>query len=541
MTLDERIDRLFPEAGSIPPEHRLEGELVQQEYLVDGTLRRWEGPLGEAHSPVWLAGPAGLAPKVVGRFPLLGAAEAGAALEAAARAYGQGRGRWPTMAVAERIAHVQEFLNRFRSRRAEVVRLLMWEVGKSYEDSCREFDRTAAYIADTVEALKDLDRNSSRLVIKEGIIGQIRRGPLGVVLCMGPFNYPLNETFTTLIPALIMGNTLVFKPPRLGVLLYRPLLEAFRDCFPPGVVNTVYGEGRKVVGPLMASGRVDVLAFIGSAQAADALKKAHPAPHRLRGVLGMGAKNPAIVLADADLDLAVRECILGALSFNGQRCTALKILFVQRSIAADFVERFAAAIAALPFGMPWEPGVVLTPLPEAGKPAYLAELVVDAVARGAAVRNPGGGRSRHSFFYPALLYPVTEKMRLYSEEQFGPVVPVVPFDDIEEPIRYVVESGFGQQLSLFGSDPATLAPLIDPLVNQVCRVNINSQCQRGPDVFPFTGRKGSAEGTLSVSDALRAFSIRTLVAAKEGELNKHLIRTITREGSSNFLSTDFLL
>lgn len=538
--LPQRIDQIFPTATQIPDPYRLP-KLEQDEYLINGELRHWPGPYGEAHSAVWLEGPQGASPAVIGHYPLLNEAEALAALAAARDAYGQGRGPWPTMAVADRIRHVQAFLGRFREVRDAVVRLVMWEVGKSAEDAGKEFDRTATYIVDTIEALKDLDRSSSRLVIEEGIIAQTRRGPLGVVLCMGPFNYPLNETFTTLIPALIMGNTVVLKPPRLGILLYRPLLEAFRDCFPPGVINTVYGEGRKVLGPLMATGEVDILAFIGSARAADALKKAHPAPHRLRGVLGMGAKNPAIILADADLDLAVKECLLGSLSFNGQRCTALKILFVQRAIAAPFVERLAAAIAALPFGMPWQPGVALTPLPEAGKPAYLSELVADAVAQGAKVCNEAGGRSRHSFFYPALVYPVTPSMRLYDEEQFGPVIPVVPFDSVEEPIRYVVESNFGQQLSLFGSDPETLAPLIDPLVNQVCRVNLNSQCQRGPDVFPFTGRKGSAEGTLSVSDALRAFSIRTLVAAKEGELNKELIRTITREGYSNFLSTDFLL
>jgi len=539
-TLPQRIDRIFPTATEIPEPYRLP-QLEQDEYLINGELRHWPGPYGEALSAVWLETGQGASPVVIGHYPLLGEAEALAALTAAREAYGQGRGPWPTMAVADRIRHVQAFLGRFREVREAVVRLLVWEVGKSAEDAGREFDRTAAYIAATIEALKDLDRSSSRLVIEEGIIAQTRRGPLGVVLCMGPFNYPLNETFTTLIPALIMGNTVVFKPPRLGILLYRPLLEAFRDCFPPGVVNTVYGEGRKVLSPLMGTGAVDVLAFIGSARAADALKKAHPAPHRLRGVLGMGAKNPAIVLADADLDLAVQECLLGSLSFNGQRCTALKILFVQRAIAAEFVERLARAIGALPFGMPWQPGVALTPLPEADKPAYLAELVADAVARGAEVCNAAGGHRRHSFFYPALVYPVTPAMRLYHEEQFGPVIPVVPFDSIEEPIRYVVESNFGQQLSLFGSDAESLAPLIDPLVNQVCRVNLNSQCQRGPDVFPFTGRKGSAEGTLSVTDALRAFSIRTLVAAKEGELNKKLIRAITREGRSNFLSTDFLL
>jgi glyceraldehyde-3-phosphate dehydrogenase (NADP+) len=482
-----------------------------------------------------------LVPHLLGRFPLLDIEAARTALDAARRAYGQGRGRWPTLSVAERIAHVVDFLARFRVCREEVVRLLMWEVGKSLADAQKEFDRTADYIADTVEALKDLDRDSSRLVIREGVIGQIRRGPLGVVLCMGPFNYPLNETFTTLIPALIMGNTVVFKPPRLGVLLYRPLLTAFRDAFPPGVVNTVYGEGKTVVGPLMATGDIDVLAFIGSSRAADALKKTHPAPHRLRGVLGMGAKNPAIVLADADLELTVRECILGSLSFNGQRCTALKSIFVQRPLLPAFLEAFGRAVALLPAGMPWEEGVFITPLPEPGKPAYLAELVADAEGFGARVVNPGGGRVCGSFFAPAVVSPVDARMRLYYEEQFGPVVPIIPFDDIEEPIRHVVDSSFGQQLSLFGSNPETLAPLIDPLVNQVCRLNLNSQCQRGPDTFPFTGRKGSAEGTLSVSDALRAFSIRTLVAAKEGELNRELIRRITGERRSRFLSTDFLL
>jgi glyceraldehyde-3-phosphate dehydrogenase (NADP+) len=132
-------------------------------------------------------------------------------------------------------------------------------------------------------------------------------------------------------------------------------------------------------------------------------------------------------------------------------------------------------------------------------------------------------------------------MRLYREEQFGPVVPVATFNDIEQPMQYVINSDYGQQVSIFGGDPDVIADLVDPLVNQVCRVNINSQCQRGPDTFPFTGRKDSAEGTLSVSDALRVFTIRTLVAAKQTDLNKDVIRKIVRERKSNFLSTDFIL
>jgi glyceraldehyde-3-phosphate dehydrogenase (NADP+) len=417
----------------------------------------------------------------------------------------------------------------------------MWEIGKSLKDSEREFDRTVDYIRDTMEALKSLDRTSSRFVIEQGIIGQIRRAPFGVVLCMGPYNYPLNETFTTLIPALIMGNTVIFKPPKFGVLLHRPLLEAFRDSFPPGVVNTVYGEGSVVIGPLMESGQIDVLAFIGSSHVSDLLVKQHPRPHRLRTVLGLEAKNPAVLLADADMTLAVQECLLGTLSYNGQRCTALKILFVHRSRIDEFLARFSEALAALKIGLPWEEGVQITPLPESGKTDYLSGLVEDAKMHGAQVINDFGGTVNETFFYPAVLYPVNQHMRVYHEEQFGPVIPVLAFDDIEEPIRYMVESNYGQQVSIFGSDADEIADLIDPLVNQVCRVNLNSQCQRGPDTFPFTGRKDSADGTLSVSDALRVFTIRTLVAAKEQTLNKALITAITREHKSNFLSTDFIL
>ena len=131
-------------------------------------------------------------------------------------------------------------------------------------------------------------------------------------------------------------------------------------------------------------------------------------------------------------------------------------------------------------------------------------------------------------------------MRLWHEEQFGPVVPVAVYDDLEEPLKYVADSPYGQQVSLFGTDPELLARLIDPLTNQVSRVNINSQCQRGPDTFPFTGRKDSAQGTLSVEDALRAFSIRSLVAAKTTEMNKGILTQIIRERKSAFLNTDYI-
>ena len=344
---------------------------------------------------------------------------------------------------------------------------------------------------------------------------------------MGPYNYPLNETFATLIPALIMGNTMVFKPPQYGVLLFYPLLEAFRSAFPKGVINTVYGKGSVVVPRLLDSGKVNVLTLIGSSKVADHLKKLHPKAHRLRAILGLDAKNAAIVLPDADIELAVKECLLGSLSFNGQRCTALKMLIVHQSIVEPFLRRFTEELAKLKVGMPWEKGVSITPLPEPGK--------VDVHDRGwsrtprprarASSTRAAARRPARCSIRPWSI-PVREGMKLYREEQFGPIVPVMPFEDLETALEYVITSEHGQQVSIFSADPDRIGALVDPLVNQVCRVNINCQCQRGPDVFPFTGRKDSAEGTLSVTDALRSFSIRSMIAAKQTEDSKRLLDAI---------------
>jgi glyceraldehyde-3-phosphate dehydrogenase (NADP+) len=521
-----KISALFPDEHGIPAEHRHDEPVIQTEYLINGQLRIWEGPMQEVFSPVCVRTASGVFRKAIGSCPVLTEREAMEALDAAERAYGNGRGLWPSMPVNGRIAHIEEFLRRMQEKKKDIIHLLMWEIGKSYGESEKEFARTIGYARNTIGALKDLDRASSKFVAEQGIIGQIRRAPLGVVLCMGPFNYPLNETFTTLIPALLMGNTVILKPPKLGVLLHRSLLDAFRLSFPPGVINTVYGDGREVITPLLSSGRINVLAFIGSSRVADILKSQHPQPHRLRSVLGLEAKNPAIVLPDADMDLTVTECVKGSLSFNGQRCTALKILFVHSRIAETFLERFAAEIKKLKFGMPWDEGVAITPLPEEDKTDYLTGLVEDAKHHGARIVNEHGGAVNKTFFYPALLYPVTHQMRIYHEEQFGPVVPVVPYNNIEEPIQYCIESSYGQQASIFGNDTGVIGNLVNVLVNQVCRVNINSMCQRGPDLFPFAGRKDSGEGTLSVSDALRVFSIRTIIAAREIESNRAILEEI---------------
>lgn len=539
--MDNSLNSIFPSENNIPESFTILEPIEQREYLVNGELKFWRGNQNPVLSPVFVRQGKDYRQKVIGSTPLLTTQESMDALDAAVAAYNLGNGLWPTMSVTDRIEHIERFLLAMRTVRNEVVKLLMWEIGKSLKDSEREFDRTCDYIVDTVKAYKDLDRNSAKFVEEQGFMAQIRRVPLGVALCMGPYNYPLNETFTTLIPALIMGNTVVFKPAKYGVLLIRPLLEAFQKNFPPGVINIIYGRGRETVGALMESGKVDVFAFIGTNKGANELKRLHPKPHRLKAILGLDAKNPAIILPDADLENAVTECITGSLSFNGQRCTALKILYVHRSLVDEFIQRFGNKIKKLKPGMPWDEGVGLTPLPEPGKVEYLVELVEDAKKFGASVVNENGGDHHRTFFYPAVVYPVNEKMRLYREEQFGPVIPIVPFDDDAEPINYVINSNFGQQVSIFGTDSKRVAKLMDAFVNQVGRINLNTQSQRGPDTFPFNGRKDSAEGTLSIADALRVFSIRTLVATKSTESNKQILSSIIRNRESAFLSTDYII
>lgn len=537
----------FPVAdGEIPEAARLSALAPQGSldgvYLVDGRLERARATQ-PVTSPIGSFDGDRFTRRVLAAAPALSAEESLAALAAAERAWHDGRGAWPTARTQERIEAVEAFCDDMQQSRELCVRLLEWEIGKSRKDAETEFDRTLVYVRDTIEAVKELDRSSARFSSDEGYLAQIRRAPLGITLAMGPFNYPLNETFTTLLPALIMGNPILAKLPRYGGLALTALLPAFSRHFPAGTVNVLQGDGATVVGPLMTSGKIDCLAFIGTSRVANILKRQHPRPNRLRPITGLEAKNPAVILADADLDLAVKECVAGALSFNGQRCTALKLLFVERPIAEEFVARVTAAVDALRAGMPWDPGAQLTPLPEEGKTDALAAFVTDATQKGARLCNEAndGGRAHGSFFRPAVLYPVTPAMQLYSAEQFGPIVPIVPFDSLDEIDAFMQASPYGQQVALFSRDPVRVAALIDALCNQVCRINLNTQCRRGPDTFPFTGRKDSAEGTLSVADALRCFSIRTLVATSASDENKELVGSIVSGRRSRFLSTDYLL
>ena len=524
---------------SIPKEFQLNKIINHTEYLINGKINQWNGKQASVFSTL-LCDISEKEPQLIGKTPEMSGDFALKALEAAHNAFNYGQGEWPTMKVYERINCMENFVEKMLSKREEIVKLLMWEIGKNLNDSRKEFDRTVEYINDTIEEYKVIDRNGATFQNKSGVRALIRRGPLGVVLCLGPYNYPLNETFALLIPAIIMGNTTIFKPAKHGVLLIAPLLEAFQESFPPGVVNIVFGRGREIATPIMKTGKIDVLALIGHSSSAISLQDLHPQKSRLRLVLGLEAKNPGIILKDADIDLTIKECISGTLSFNGQRCTALKILYVHEDIKDEFLDKFSKVVDELKLGLPWD-NTLLTPLPEPSKPKYITDLIDDAINKGAKIINKRGGEKQKNFVFPAVLYPVNKEMNVYKEEQFGPVIPIISFNNISTPIKDMSESNYGQQVSIFGKDVDTLGPIIDSMVNLVCRVNLNSACQRGPDIYPFTGRKDSAVATLSVHDALRSFSIRTFVASKDNELNKNILREMIDSKKSHFIRTDYYL
>lgn len=465
---------------------------------------------------------------LIGRLAAMTEAESISAVTAAHTAFNKGTGAWPQMSLGERITAIESFVKALSAVRQDIINILMWEICKNTADATAEYDRTMAFIKSTIDAIRANEKGADQWTTTSGVMAKVRRGPIGVMLNLGPFNYPFNETYATLIPALLMGNTVVMKIPALGGLAHMLTMDAFQACLPPGVVNFVTGSGRVTMGPIMRTGMVDVFAFIGGSTAADILVKEHPAPHRLKVFLSLEGKNLGIVLPDADLDRAAEQCMLGSTSYNGQRCTAIKMIMVHESVAEEFNTKLIAQIASLKKGLPWEEGVKITPLPEPKKPAYLKELITDAEGKGAKVINAhvGGGELTHSLMTPAILYPVTIDMRAWHEEQFGPVVPVAKYSDLSEVYSYLHKMPYGQQAAVFTKSPESAGELLNVLANTVGRINLNTQCARSPDVLPFSARRSSGMGTLSVTEALDTFCVKTVIACQATPANIDLATNI---------------
>jgi len=486
--------------------------------FIGGALTPWHGPVIEVTSPVYDEATASRA--AIGTLARMDDESSARAAKAAAAAWDDGQGEWPRASLRARATALRAYLDALVERRAEIVEVLTWEIAKTVADAEAEFDRTMVFAREVLDRAVEGDAPFKTWTTVGGVNAVVRRGPVGVSLLLAPFNYPINEMYAMMIPALVMGNPVIVKLPAIGALAHILTIDALRATLPDGVVNFVSGGGRETLPAVMRSGVVDLLGFIGGSKGADALITQHPRPHRLRVFSQLEGNNLGVVFPDADLEATAAAIIKGALSYNGQRCTAIKLVVAHRSVADALVAKLAAGIDAMGRGAPWDANVSITPLPEPKKPAYLAELIADALDRGATIANARGGDTEGQLFHPALLYPVTAAMRVFGEEQFGPVVPVAVYDDVSEVIDIVKHSWNGQQCALFATDAAPTVPLVDALSSVVGRINVNMPCARGPDVLPFSGRRSSAMGTMSTTAVLREFSVETVVATpagKEGE------------------------
>ncbi len=506
----------FQSPEEIPDNLKIDDVLIQNTYIRNGCMTEHTGEMQECFSPVFIKNGTKSVQKKLGEIPMFTPAQSIDILNDSINSYNNGSGIWQKLSFEERISSIEKFLGIIGPKRDIIVKYLIWETGKNLVESESEFDRTIEYTRHSIDTLRKLINESSEKIEDSGFEGIIRLTPAGIVLCLGPSNYPFYETYSIVLPALLMGNNVILKIPRNGALLHSFLFDAVLECFPAGVLNILYGTIEESVLPVMSKGKIDVFAYFGGSETAKQIILAHPEPHRLKLALGTEAKNPAIVLKDANPENCVKEILLGALAFNGQRCAALKMIFVHSEIYPSFMNKVHELMQLIVIGMPWLEKVRITPLSEESRIQYLNELLEDALSKGAEIANPGGGDYLETLFIPAILTKVNKDMRIWNEEQFGPIVPITQFDDIEEIINYVETQRFGQQLSIFGNDKNAIEELSRKLENQVSRININCKCQRGPDIFPFSGKKDSGLGVLSIEDTLLIFSSKTVIAGKSG-------------------------
>jgi len=267
-------------------------------------------------------------------------------------------------------------------------------------------------------------------------------------------------------------------------LVHMLALDLFAEVFPNSIVQFISGESNELVDTIMQSGDVNMLVFSGCTCQADHIIKNHPHPHRLKLYLQLERKNIAIVLSNADLQHAVREIADGALYLNGQHGESIKIVLVHSSIVLDFLHELTEYVNKLKCGFPWSDGVDITPLKKPSHTQFLQELLIDAMRKGANIVNSheGGGKLNYysTLMRPAIVYPVTESMRLWSEDQMGPIIPIVSYHDMDEVYDCVASNMQGIQASIFTSIHSLEAagPLVDALSHSVSQININTHGHR---------------------------------------------------------------
>lgn len=343
----------------------------------------------------------------------------------------------------------------------------------------------------------------------------VSRRPLGVVAVIAPFNFPIAIPAWKIAPALVHGNAVVFKASGAVPILAMRLVEALVEAgLPDGVLHLLHGDG-EAGRTLVQQGDIDAVSFTGSTVVGRSIA-ATAAGRGIPAQAEMGGKNAAVVLDDADLDLAVAQVVAGAFASSGQKCTATSRLLVQEGVAEEFLTRLAAAADALPVGDPLAPGTRLGPLVSAAARQRVLDGVAAATAAGGRVlttRDPGVDLDGGHFVAPTIVH-LDGDAELWREELFGPVLAVRTVPDAETAFALVDDSPYGLSAAVFTRDLATALAAVERL--DVGMVHINSETAGADPHVPFGGVKASSLGPGEQGSAAREFYTRPSTAYIRG-------------------------
>ena len=412
--------------------------------------------------------------------------------------------QWARTPLHERAALLHEVATEMRAHQAPMSACLVREIAKPAKDAKTEVCRSADLIDYAAEegvralGVGTLLHADSFPGAKRDKLCMASKAPLGVVLCIPPFNYPINLAVSKMAPALIAGNAVVIKPPTQGCVAGLHMAQCFRAALarrgaPAGLVNVVTGKGSEIGDVLTSHPDVNLISFTGGDTGLSVAKKANMVPIQME----LGGKDACLVFPDADVRLAAAAVAKGGFSYSGQRCTAVKLVLAFDSVADELVRLTCEKIEAMRVGRP-EDDADITALVSKASADFVQGLVEDAVAKGAALKQPW--RREDNLVWPVLVDHVTSEMRLAWEEPFGPVVPVVRVKTEEEALRFVNESKYGLQGCVFTRNVDDAIRVADLM--ETGTVQVNGPPARGPDHFPFQGVRDSGIGSQGIINSI---------------------------------------
>jgi acyl-CoA reductase-like NAD-dependent aldehyde dehydrogenase len=402
--------------------------------------------------------------------------------------------KWREVPVGERVEICRGFVDAFRSIKESVALDITRQMGKPLVQARREVD-TMLDRAETVLRLAPAALQDDLLPPKEGFHRFIRHEPLGIVLDIPAWNYPLLIAVNVVIPALLAGNAVLIKHARLTPLCGDAFVDAFRKTtLPRDLVASIHVD-HATVSALIQKRAVDFVSFTGSVEGGREVYR-QASGQLLDMGLELGGKDPALVCQDANFNYAVANLVDGAFYNAGQSCCAVERIYVMRPLFSNFVDAYVAEVEKYKTGNPEDAATDIGPLAQRKGLDFLESQIKQAVGRGAKVLT-GGERlpGRGYFFQPTVLTGVDHGMSVMMEESFGPVIGIMPVDSEEEAVRLMNDSPYGLTASIWTEDTARGEALADKTAAGTVYVN---RCDYLDPELAWTGIKDSGHGcTLS--------------------------------------------